>query len=94
MNQPKFAVGRTVATPGALEVLERHKQNPIVLLARHITGDWGDVCAQDKRSNDRALDPKDPQRVLSVYKLDNVDTVWIITEWDRSVTTLLLPSEY
>lgn len=60
-------------------------------LNRHAKGDWGDVCDEDKKANDFALDNK--ERILSSYTLDDTK-IWIITEWDRSVTTVLFPSEY
>ena len=60
-------------------------------LNRHRQGDWGDVCDEDKKANDFALDNK--ERILSSYELDG-EKIWIITEWDRSVTTILFPSEY
>jgi hypothetical protein len=61
------------------------------LLARHATGDWGDLCAFDRRQNEIAL--RDGLRVLSSYPVGR-ECVWIITEADRSVTTILLPEEY
>jgi hypothetical protein len=60
-------------------------------LARHMRGDWGDVCAEDKAANNAAL--RNGDRILSVYH-SNETKFWIITEWDRSVTTILLPCEY
>ena len=63
-------------------------------MQRHLFGDWGDVCPEDARENDRALKPSDPLRVFSVYKLSEEATIWVITEHDRSDTTLLIPSEY
>ena len=67
-------------------------------LARHIKGDWGDVDAEDKLSNDEAVKSSE-DRVLSAYNDDRfpkngIATIWIITEWDRSVTTVLFPDEY
>jgi hypothetical protein len=64
----------------------------VELLARHASGDWGDLGADDKRLNDRAV--RDCGRLLSAYKLDGGVKVWIITEADRSATTVLLPDEY
>lgn len=62
-------------------------------VSRHARGDWGDVCDEDKRLNDRAR--KDASRLLSAYTLmDGTTRVWIITEADRSATTVLLPDEY
>ena len=67
---------------------------PSYVLSRHLTGDWGDLDASDKRANDRALNPKDPLRVFSSYDLLPDEPLWCITEHDRSVTTLLLPGDY
>lgn len=85
----KFSLGRLVATPGAIEALSEACIR--ASLARHQTGDWGDVDAHDRRANDTAL--KEGTRLLSVYQNGNTK-FWIITEWDRSVTTVLLPDEY
>ena len=65
--------------------------HPFDLLARHATGDWGELCAFDRRQNQIAL--REGLRVLSSYEI-SVGRVWIITEADRSVTTILLPEEY
>ena len=92
-NSPsRFSLGQIVATPGSLEAMENAHQNPAELLRRHVSGDWGDVCQEDRETNDVAL--KEGLRVMSVYKLATGATVWIITEADRSVTTILLPDEY
>ena len=61
-------------------------------LRRYYSGDWGDLCEEDKEMNDNAL--KDGERILAVYNIGNDDKIYIITEWDRSVTTILFPSEY
>ena len=96
--QPRFSLGKLVATPGALEALESNRQNAGTFLSRHQLGDWGDMCDADKQSNDLATahegDPGRQQRVLSSYSLENGATIWIITEWDRSTTTVLLPNDY
>lgn len=87
----KFPLGQVVATPGALEALRYDDLGS--LMDRHARGDWGDVCDEDKRLNDRAL--KDGTRLLSAYTLmDGTTRIWIITEADRSATTVLLPEEY
>jgi hypothetical protein len=83
-------LGRVVATPGALELLMESGRHPFNYLARHATGDWGDLCAFDRRQNEIAL--REGLRVLSSYKVP-AGRVWIITEADRSVTTILLPEE-
>jgi hypothetical protein len=84
-------LGRIVATPGALKLLSEIGAHPFDLLARHVTGDWGDLCAFDRRQNEIAL--RGGYRVLSSYPVGR-ERVWIITESDRSVTTILLPEEY
>jgi hypothetical protein len=90
---PKFPLGQTVATPGALEALERVGQHPLDLLRRHARGDWGELSADDQAANDAAL--ADGGRLMSSYVLvDGRTKVWVISEQDRSVTTLLLPEEY
>lgn len=88
---PLFALGQMVATPGALEAMEKLNISPLALLSRHQRGDWGDLDEEDKAINDNAL--KTGKRVLSAYRLDKV-TLWVITEADRSATTILLPEEY
>ncbi len=84
-------LGRVVATPGALEVLSAAGEHPFCYIARHATGDWGDLCEADRRENERSLGHG--LRVLSSYRIGD-RKVWIITEADRSVTTILLPEEY
>jgi hypothetical protein len=88
----KFHLGQTVITPGALNALLRQGESPAKFLARHAKGDWGDVCAEDKAFNDEALITG--TRLMSAYTTTNGTKIWIITEADRSVTTLLLPEEY
>jgi hypothetical protein len=87
-----FALGRMLATPGALEELARASQTPLDLLVRHAAGDWGDLDAEDSRANDEAL--VDGDRLLSAYRLSTGEKLWVITEADRSATTILRPSEY
>ncbi|HJV84707.1 MAG TPA: hypothetical protein VJ698_04470 [Noviherbaspirillum sp.] len=87
-----FSLGQIVATPGALDLLTRHGRSPMQLLARHVRGDWGSLDPEDAAANHAAVSEND--RILSSYPIDGDDRVWIITEWDRSVTTLLLPCEY
>jgi hypothetical protein len=84
-------LGRVVATPDALKLLSEAGENPFTYLARHATGDWGELCAFDRCQNQIAL--RDGYRVLSSYSVGR-ESVWIITEADRSVTTILLPEEY
>ncbi len=80
-----------MATPGALEALRQAGEDPLCFLSRHASGDWGDLDAHDRRENERAL--KNGWRLLSSYPVGE-GRVWVITEADRSYTTLLLPSEY
>lgn len=82
-----FNLGRCVATPGALALLAERDMQPVALLARHSSGDWGDVGKDDAKANVDAL--KFGARIFSVY-----DGLWVITEADRASTTILLPSEY
>ncbi len=72
--------------------MEKAEQEPVELLLRHVTGDWGDLDDEDKKENE--LSVKKGFRILSAYTLETDVKVWIITEWDRSVTTILLPNEY
>jgi hypothetical protein len=87
-----FDVGRIVATPGALEALEVSGETPATFLHRHVVGDWGDLDEHDRAENDLSVNRG--FRILSVYKLRDGTRIWIITEADRSSTTILLPSEY
>ena len=91
-NRPMFALGQLVATPGALAKFEEAGQRPMEFLARHAAGDWGQVGPEDWRANDRAI--AEGTRLLSAYQLDTGVKIWIITEADRSATTILLPEEY
>ena len=89
---PQFDLGQVVATPGALTALERQQVLPILLVSKHLHGDWGNVPAEDALANDNAL--KNGGRLLSSYAIAPDVRIWVITEADRSVTTLLLPAEY
>jgi len=91
-HQPLFSLGQIVATPGALAALEKAGQQPQEFLSRHICGQWGDLCEEDRRENQFSLERG--FRLLSAYRTHAGDKLWIITESDRSVTTLLLPEEY
>ena len=85
-----FSVGRLVATPAVLDAVPR--QELFAALERHKRGDWGDVCKTDWKANDHAL--KIGERLLSAYRSAGGTKFWIVTEADRSYTTILLPSEY
>ena len=89
---PRFAPGQIVATPGALALLTQHGVSPNTILRRHLAGDWGTLCSDDAALNDEAL--RDGSRILSSYLIAPGVTVWIITEANRTVTTLLLPEDY
>ncbi len=91
-----FSLGRIVATPAALELLERHGKTPHELIQRHQSCDWGDLCPEDAELNDAAIEGG--SRLLSSYKLGD-EKLWIITEatddnGQRSATTILLPNDY
>lgn len=87
-----FNLGRITITPGAAQSLQVAEHHPVQFLARHVTGDWGDLPEEDIEQNKFAIDRG--LRVFSAYKLHTNSTIYVITEWDRSVTTLLLPEEY
>jgi len=86
----KFPLGRVVATPAAINLLGHLEIDTLIM--RHSFGDWGDICPDDAQVNEEAL--QDGDRLLSSYKSISGEKVWIITEADRSYTTVLLPSEY
>jgi hypothetical protein len=90
--KPLFDLGQVVGTPGALAALKEAEQHPVELLARHVVGDWGDLPEEDKEENE--LSVKEGFRILSAYKLQSGVKIWVITEADRSATTILLPEEY
>lgn len=94
---PTFSIGQVLATPGALDALAIGAQTADQLLSRHLRGDWGVVCQEDREANDAAI--LDGSRLLSAYKLKSGIKIWIITEaaddqGHRPATTLLLPEEY
>lgn len=91
MKKNKFPLGQTVATPGALALLDTSPELLNTLIARHVAGDWGDLDGEDKAANESALVSQ--ERIFSSYDTDH-GKFWIITEHDRSATTVLLPSEY
>lgn len=98
MADVKFSLGHVVATTGALRALQDAGQPPEHFLALHVSGSWGDLCPEDRKANEDAIahegDPKRQARVFSAYVTRNQVKLWVITEWDRSATTLLLPDEY
>lgn len=86
-----FALGQIVATPNALCFAKTENIDLATLLARHCSGDWGDLCDEDRESNETALLMQ--LRILSSYNFAT-DKLWVITEADRTITTILLPSDY
>jgi hypothetical protein len=97
MSAPKFPLGQILETPGAVEALGKCHQNPLTFLARHSSGDWGELSDDDRELNDQAV--LDGSRILSVYCTKNGTKLWIITETiddtgKRSATTILLQDEY
>jgi hypothetical protein len=104
-NKPLFELGRVVATQGVDHIVRRGFLDLQPLLNRHLSGDWGEIAPEDWKLNDDSLNPEPdangesyPGRLFSSYDVDDTfsgeSKIWIITEWDRSVTTILLPSEY
>jgi hypothetical protein len=97
-SRPRFILGRIVATPGALAALQRAGEQATLYLCRHSRGDWGAVCGDDWKLNDRAVahegDPDNQSRVLSAYATKLGEKLWIVTEADRGSTCILLPQEF
>ncbi|QET31280.1 hypothetical protein FOB31_16400 [Burkholderia multivorans] len=89
---PRFKLGRIFATPAALEAIADAHVSIIDLLIRHMRGDWGDLSESDRQQNELSVEAG--LRLLSSYVLPGGQTVWVITEWDRSSTTFLLPGDY
>ena len=109
MPHQKLRLGTITATPGALLLAEKYADTPqgelrvvAELLNRHASGDWGTLDPEDAQANVQALDPGHPRRIMSTYYLDGEhheptdggDRIWIITEYDRSVTNVMLPEDY
>jgi hypothetical protein len=91
-NKVLFDLGQTFMTMGAREALEESNQTASEFLERHLSGDWGIVCEDDKNENE--LSVKESFRILSAYKTEKGEKLWIITEANRVSTTILLPCEY
>jgi hypothetical protein len=91
-NQPLFELGQLLMTSGVAELVQQEGLDPIPFIIRHGKGNWGDLDAEDLRANEIALNTG--SRLFSSYNLSNNRKLWVITEWDRSCTTLLLPNEY
>jgi hypothetical protein len=92
ISETLFRLGRIVATPGALQTLARGGQDAQFFLERHASGDWGQLDEHDRAENDYSL--AHGFRILSSYRTAAGETIWIITEADRSSTCLLRPDEY
>jgi hypothetical protein len=90
--KPLFPLGQVVATPGALAALEKAGQQPEDFLARHASGDWGELAPEDIKENEFSL--QHGFRLLTAYRTSAGDRLWVITEADRSSTCILLPEEY
>ncbi|MFM0174620.1 hypothetical protein PQR33_35395 [Paraburkholderia sediminicola] len=91
-NGPRFPMGRPAITPAAEAALNAVGIHPVRLLARHIHGDWGELPAEDLAANELAL--LSGRRLLSSYAIPGGTKVWLVTQADRSVTTILLPEDY
>ena len=89
-KEPLFPLGQVVTTRGALHGVSIIAMNRA--LTRHVSGDWGDICPEDRTENQLSLEHG--FRILSAYDYPDEPKFWIITEADRSVTTILLPEEY
>lgn len=93
IETPLFSLGHITSTPGALAEFVNNTQIPHPYLQKHARGEWGpDIGKEDGRQNDEAVNGG--WRIMSAYRLNDGTRIWIITEGDRSVTTVLLPSEY
>lgn len=87
-----FSLGQVFVTPGATGALNETEQTAEEFLGRHMVGDWGEVSEEDRRAND--LGVTDGKRIASSYYTSNGTKIWVITEYDRSRTSLFLPLEY
>ena len=85
-KQPAFELGQIVATPGALAAIEKAGQQPDEFLIRHVNRDWGNLSYEDRKENDYSLEHG--FRLLSVYRTNAGDRLWIITEGDRTVVVI------
>jgi len=91
-NTARFRLGKTLMTRGAQGALEEAGQSPHEFLQMHERGDWGEVSEDDQRENE--LSVREGFRILSAYCTSKGKRIWVITEADRSATTILLPEEY
>ena len=91
----KFIPGQMVVTRAVNDLIavnEEFAKHVQLSMRRHLSGDWGELCDEDRLANDQALQVGD--RLFSAYEREGTLKIWIITEWDRSVTTVLFPEEY
>jgi hypothetical protein len=94
-----FSLGHVVATPAALASIQQHGESVPALLHRHLTGDWQELCEEDRNANWAAVLGGEA-RIFSAFNITAKGyigksvKIWVITEWDRSVTTLLRPEDY
>ena len=88
----RVKLGKVFTTRGVDENFSRDEIRACI--KRHAAGDWGDICEEDKKTNEESLDERNPRRVMSAYKLSGERVLWIITEWNREATTVLMPDEY
>lgn len=88
----RFSPGDVYITPGACEALSQSNESARDLLVRHLSGDWGEVGEEDRAENEFSIERR--LRILSAYRTKNGVRLWLITEADRSSTTMLLPEEY
>lgn len=86
-----FRIGVVVSTPGAVDVMREHNVHPLILIAMHASGIWGDIDPKDRGLNEAAIPHKD--RIMSVYKFGG-ETLWVITDPGHETTTILTPDEY
>jgi hypothetical protein len=91
-NKVLFPIKEVYLTIGSREALNESNQSANEFLAKHQAGNWGDVCEEDAEENDFSV--RKGFRILSAYRTDKGEKLWVITEADRSSTTCLLPSEY
>jgi hypothetical protein len=92
LSDPLFELGRIVATPGALDALEKNNDTAMRYVMCHVMGNWGDLPQEDIDTNMMSI--SEGERVMSSYRLVDKTWIWVITESDRSCTTVLLPEEY
>ena len=91
-SKPLFSLGKVLLTSATNAMFCEGSLDVSELINRHVSGDWSDMCDDDIESNKDAI--ANGFRVFSSYKLSESQNIWIITEADRSITTILLPDEY